>query len=263
MSGRPTTSSDTSTMNNPIDIREEGGVRYLHFGTDWVQGAMRIRTPFALELAYTREMLTALLLHDAPWPRRILSIGLGAGSLAKFIHRKLPEAHHTIVEIEPRVAAIAHSCFSLPRADERMDILIEDGLAFIEHSDEQWDLVLLDAYDHDVKTGPFTSVDFYRRVKSHLTAQGVLSINLFNRARRYESTTTRLEEAFEQRAIHFPSTDEGNFIGLAFNGERVVADEATLRERADTLKDALGLDLRPVIARLLNAGNARHGKLDL
>ena len=43
----------------------DAGVRYLHFGSEWVQGAMRIRRPFALELAYTREMLAGLLLHDA------------------------------------------------------------------------------------------------------------------------------------------------------------------------------------------------------
>jgi len=250
-------------MENPIDIREEGGVRYLHFGTDWVQGAMRIRTPFALELAYTREMLTPLIMHDAPWPRRVLSIGLGAGSLAKFIHRKLPDTHHTIVEIEPRVVAIAQSCFKLPSPDARMAVHIEDGLAFIEQTDATWDLILLDAYDHDVKTGPFTSIDFYRMVRSRLTEQGVLSINLFNRARRYESTTTRLAYAFDQRAIHFPSTDEGNFIGLAFNGERLITDDATLRQRAEALKEELGLDLKPVIARLLSAGNARHGQLDL
>jgi len=250
-------------MDNPIDIREEGGVRYLHFGTDWVQGAMRIRTPFALELAYTREMLTPLLMHDEHWPRRILSIGLGAGSLAKFIHRKLPHAHHTIVEIEPRVAAIAQSCFNLPRPDERMSLVLEDGLEFVERTDERWDLILLDAYDHDVKTGPFTSIEFYRKIKACLSDQGVLSINLFNRARRYESTTTRLDYAFDQRSIHFPSTDEGNYVGLAFNGERVVSDEASLRERADAIKETTGLDLRAVIARLLSAGNARHGQLDL
>ena len=37
-----------------IDISEEAGVRYLHFGSSWIQGAMRIARPFALELDYTR-----------------------------------------------------------------------------------------------------------------------------------------------------------------------------------------------------------------
>jgi spermidine synthase len=37
-----------------IEISEERGVRYLHFGSPWVQGAMRIARPWALELEYTR-----------------------------------------------------------------------------------------------------------------------------------------------------------------------------------------------------------------
>ena len=43
-------------MNPPIDISEEAGVRYLHFGSDWIQGAMRIRSPRKLELANQREL---------------------------------------------------------------------------------------------------------------------------------------------------------------------------------------------------------------
>ena len=35
---------------HPVDISEEAGVRYLHFGSDWVQGAMRIARPWSLEL---------------------------------------------------------------------------------------------------------------------------------------------------------------------------------------------------------------------
>ncbi|QID18060.1 spermidine synthase [Nitrogeniibacter mangrovi] len=250
-------------MDNPIDIREEGGVRYLHFGTDWVQGAMRIRTPFALELAYTREMLSALLFHEPPWPRRILSIGLGAGSLAKFIHRKLPDSHHTVVEIEPRVVAIAMSCFEVPRSDARLDIQVEDGLEFIARTDERWDLILLDAYDHDVRPGPLNSAGFYAQLRAHLSAQGVLSINMFNRARRYDTTIAALNEAFENRAVAFASTDAGNYVALGFAGDTVDTDEAGLRERAEALRADLGLDLRAVIARLLDAGEARRGRLVL
>jgi spermidine synthase len=249
-------------MEDPIDIREEGGVRYLHFGTEWVQGAMRVRTPFALELAYTREMMAGLLLHEAPWPQRVLSIGLGAGSLAKFIHRKLPEAHHTVVEIEPRVVAIAHSCFQLPRQDARLQIVVEDGLKFMDETDARWDLILLDAYDHDVRPGPLNSIPFYRTLKDHLSDRGLLSVNLFNRARRYDSTIARLDYAFDGRSLAFASTDHGNYIALAFAGEPVESHEALLRTRADALRDELGLDLRPVISRLLEAGGARDGRLE-
>ncbi|MFA6314720.1 MAG: spermidine synthase, partial [Sterolibacterium sp.] len=88
-------------LNHPIEISEQDGVRSLHFGSEWIQGSMRIRRPFALELAYTREMMACLLLRpDAGWPGRVLLIGLGAGSLAKFIYRNLPDTRITAVEID-------------------------------------------------------------------------------------------------------------------------------------------------------------------
>jgi hypothetical protein len=75
-----------------IDISEEAGVRYLHFGSSWIQGAMRIARPYALELDYTREMMTPLLLHEPDWPRKVLQIGLGAASVTKFLWRYRPQA---------------------------------------------------------------------------------------------------------------------------------------------------------------------------
>src|SRR5512145_2160926 len=90
-------------------------VRNLHFCSDWIQGAMRIARPWSLELAYTREMMAGLLLRPAgQWPRHALLIGLGAGSLAKFIYRNLPNCRITVVEINPQVEFIARQYFKLP-----------------------------------------------------------------------------------------------------------------------------------------------------
>ena len=73
-------------MTYPSDISEEAGVRYLHFGSLWIQGAMRIARPWHLELDYTKEMMASLLLReDSHFPRRVLLIGLGAASLTKFL----------------------------------------------------------------------------------------------------------------------------------------------------------------------------------
>ena len=83
-------------MTTSIEISEKAGVRYLHFSSEWIQGAMRIRTPDALELAYTRDMMACLLLREPLWPREVLMVGLGAGSLAKFVYRQLPETRITV-----------------------------------------------------------------------------------------------------------------------------------------------------------------------
>ena len=63
-----------------IEISEQAGVRSLHFSSDWVQGAMRVRRPNALELAYTREMMAGLLLREPPWHRSTLLDELGCAS---------------------------------------------------------------------------------------------------------------------------------------------------------------------------------------
>src|SRR5438270_4756895 len=95
-------------MPKSIEISEQAGVRYLHFGSHWIQGAMRIARPNALELEYTRDMMLALLLRrGARWPRRVLLIGLGAASLTKFLYRHRPHASLVVVEIEPDVVSAA------------------------------------------------------------------------------------------------------------------------------------------------------------
>ena len=85
-----------------INISEERGVRYLHFGTPWVQGAMRIARPYALELEYTRDLVVPLLLRGDGWPKSVLQIGLGSASITKFLYRFFPETLEIDAEREVR-----------------------------------------------------------------------------------------------------------------------------------------------------------------
>src|SRR5258708_38074937 len=71
-------------------IVDSGVRRYLHFDLDTVQSAMRLDDPEKLSLRYTRKMMAFLLFNRAP--ARILLLGLGGGSLAKFCYRRLPRA---------------------------------------------------------------------------------------------------------------------------------------------------------------------------
>ena len=149
-------------MNPPIDISEEAGVRYLHFGSDWIQGAMRIRKPYALELAYTREMMAGLLLRDglaadgAHWPHKVLIIGLGAASLARFVHHHLPHAKIRVVEIAPAVVAAARQFFKLPEQDARFSIHVGCGAQYVMENDHYYDYILVDGYDRNARAAHST-----------------------------------------------------------------------------------------------------------
>ena len=67
----------------PVTLSEQDGVRYLHFGTEWVQGAMRIRKPDWPELEYAQQMMAWMLFIEAP--RTIAQLGLGEARLDLFL----------------------------------------------------------------------------------------------------------------------------------------------------------------------------------
>lgn len=240
----------TDAPRHDIDVSEEAGIRYLHFGSDWVQGAMRIRRPWSLELAYTREMLAGLLLRPAPWPRNALLVGLGAGSLAKFIWRQLPQTQITVVEIDARMPRVAQQFFRLPDEDERLQIIIADGAVQIAAEERRFDLILVDGFDHKARAGALDSATFYRHCRARLSDDGILAVNLFGSSRGYAASLARIDKAFAGRSLAFPSCDSGNAIALAATGPAIEADLASLRRRAATLKAATGLDLAPALTRL-------------
>lgn len=247
-----------------IEISEEAGVRSLHFGSDWVQGAMRIARPFALELEYTREMMAALLLRpQLDWPRRALLIGLGAGSLAKFLWRYRPQARVTVVEINPAVIPAARQYFKLPNDPARLHIEVGDGADFVARSTATFDLIMVDGFDANARPGQLDSSAFYLNCRARLSDQGMLSTNLLSRRKDYRVSLQRIDEAFEGRALSFPSCGSGNAVAFAATGETVKMTTAELKTAALALKADTGLNLLPTLVRLEQARTCRDGALVL
>lgn len=256
-------------MNTPIDISERAGVRYLHFGSEWIQGAMRLRKPNALELAYTREMMAGLVLRDglqldnARWPARVLIIGLGAASLLRFVHHHYPHTRIRVVEIAPAVIAAARQFFRLPAEDARLSIHIGCGAQFMLQDGAKFDYILVDGYDRNARAGVLDTLPFYQAARARLNPRGLLAVNLFGRSRGYKASLQRVDEAFGGRTLAFPSCDSGNVVAFAASGEPIVRTAAELRARAQMLKAQCALDLLPTISRLEEAGMLAGGELRL
>lgn len=238
-------------MSFSIDISEEAGVRYLHFGSLWIQGAMRIARPWHLELDYTKDMMASLLMRDdSHFPRKVLLIGLGAASLTKFLYHNYPLAKLTVVEIEPRVVAAARQFFKLPEDPKRLNIVIADGAQFIAENDKTYDLILVDGFDEDARPGELDTLPFYQMCRARLNDNGILAVNLLGRSRGYSTSLGRLREAFETRALAFPSCDSGNVIALAATGGHIRIPLDDLKEQAQELKKNTGLNLLPTLTRI-------------
>jgi spermidine synthase len=246
-----------------IDISEEAGVRFLHFGSSWIQGAMRIARPFALELDYTREMMTPLLLHGDDWPRKVLQIGLGAASVTKFLYRYRPQAKLTVIEIDPRVEAAARQFFKLPDDPARIDIRHGDGADFVVDAKQRYDLILVDGFDAAARTGRLDTLPFYLDCRARLANDGVLCVNLLSRRKDFRNSVARLEEAFDGHAIAFPSCDSGNAIALGAIGVSPAPTFQDLKTAAKHLKETTSLNLLPTLARLATSRHLAGGVLQL
>jgi spermidine synthase len=245
-----------------ILVSEEAGVRYLHFSSDWVQGAMRIARPWALELDYTKEMMSALLLRPEPrWPRRTLLIGLGAASLTKFLHRHRPDAKLTVVEIEPAVVATARQHFRLPDEDARLRILIGDGADYVASARARFDLILVDGFDAQAHTGMLDTLPFYANCQARLSDDGLLVANLLSKRKDFQRSVDRLERAFGGRALCFPSCDSGNAVAFAATGDAIDMSLPELRSAARRLKKETGLNLLPTVMRLEGWHHCAGGRL--
>lgn len=251
-------------MTAPIDISEHSGVRYLHFGSSWIQGAMRIARPWSLELEYTREMMAGLILREnAHWPRKILLIGLGAASLTKFLYRHYPLAHLTTVEIEPGVIAAARQFFKLPDDPKRIHLVIGDGAEYVLNSCKKFDLILVDGFDQHARAGALDTLPFYQACRARLGDNGILAANLLGRSRGFKNSLARICEAFEDRALVFPSCESGNAIAFAAAGNPIAISFDDLKENALALKEETGLNLLPTLARLAQARTCLNNMLIL
>jgi len=241
-----------------ITISEERGVRYLHFASPWIQGAMRLSRPYALELEYTRDLMLPLLLRpDAEWPRTVLQIGLGAASVTKFLYRYRPDCTITVVETLEEVVVAARQYFRLPDDDARVPVRLGDGREFVRSSRDRFDFILVDGFDEFGRPGKLESRTFYRACRDRLTREGMVAVNLLRRTRGVDATVERLRDVFGKRVLVLPPSEAGNTVAVCAAGHRVEESAEDLRAAARALKADTGLDLAPVLSRLAAAGLAR------
>ncbi|MGD9945221.1 MAG: spermidine synthase [Burkholderiaceae bacterium] len=216
----------------PIVLSEEAGVRYLHFGSPWVQGAMRLSRPFDIEIDYVRQMMAWLLFLDPP--ARLLQLGLGAAALTKFCWRGLPSTQLTVVENSRAVIDCARSQFALPADDPRLRVVAGDAGAFVARRAERgrYGVIQIDLYDRKARGPVLDSPAFYRACHAALQAPGILVVNLFGEAASFERSERRLADVFDGRTLALPPVPAGNVVLLAFKGPPLSVDWERLARRA-------------------------------
>jgi spermidine synthase len=219
-------------------------VRYLHLGTEWVQGSMKLDAPFEIELEYVQRMMAWLLFVDTASvrSRHAMQLGLGAASLTKFCRRTLG-MRTTAIELNPQVVAACRGWFKLPADDARLRVIVAD--AALEIRKPLWqgavDVLQVDLYDHEAAAPVLDSEAFYADCRALLTEDGCMTVNLFGRSSSYERSLEKIAAAFGEEALWaFKPTREGNTVVLAQRTPDRPRRPA-LAERAQSIQTRWGL----------------------
>ena len=227
------------TDNESVYISEKFGVRTLHIGSDTVQSAMRISRPNDLEVVYTRSMMAFMLFNSEPG--NVLMIGLGGGSLAKFVYHQLSATRVTAVEVNPQVVAIARQYFALPDNDERLNVMVGDGVEYVARKGLRTDVLVVDGYDAESQVEALATLPFYRNCARILGDDGILVVNLWGGDRNFSACVSRMNTAFGDRVLCLPAGKPGNIAAFAFKRTQGNPRWEELRERARVLSERHGL----------------------
>ena len=127
------------------------------------------------------EPLVHIPLSAVPAPEHVLVLGGGDGLAVREIIKFPKVKQITLVDLDPEMINLAknHKVFTELNKnaleDVRVKIVTEDAYKFIEHSNEFYSVIIIDLPDpNDLSLGKLYTKEFYKELKSRLSADGVL-----------------------------------------------------------------------------------------
>ena len=208
-------------MEDPPRLHTNSQTLSLSFTSSLIQSSMRLDAPDELLLDYTRAMMGCLLLNPAP--RHVLMIGLGGGSMLKYLHRHLPHATFTVVEISQAVIDLRGD-FLIPPDSERLRTVCDDGARFVREfaralvrdatpeapPPARFDVILVDGFDGAGLPPALSGRRFYEDCRAALSEDGVLVANVQADTARSREIRQRLSRAFDGAVASVESDEGGN-----------------------------------------------------
>lgn len=228
-----------------LTVSEAGGLRSLHVGGEAIQSAMYVDDPFGLALDYTRCMMAFLLFQ--PRPRDVLMIGLGGGSLAKFVYHRLTRTRVRAIECDARVVQAARDHFALPADDARLAVEVGDGAQAL--APRCCDVLMVDGFEDEAQAPGLANQDFYDAAYLALRSPGILVVNFMSDDPALDRRLRKLERAFGGAVLALPALSDPNVLVFALRGAPAQLSWTRLRARAARLERRLGLPF----ARYVNA----------
>lgn len=216
--------------------------RYLYSDDQrYMQGMLSLRRPDDLGPAYLRSALLGLIFAPAS-PSAMLFVGLGTGSLPRYLSTRYPRTRLDAVEIDPAVPRVARRHFALP-STPRLKVIVREGRDFIRAQTQKYDLVLMDAYFGAEIPPSLATIEFMAELRGVLQPAGIVVANLPAPAlaENFWSVLATYRAAFANVRV-FATESPVNFILVASSAD-LVPDAATMQQRIQQLKTQHRIDV--------------------
>jgi spermidine synthase len=148
----------------------------------------------------------------------------------------VPQARIDVVEIDPAVVKVARSYFDLGDNSD-MNVIEADGRVQVKRAlreQKSYDLIMLDAFDHEYIPEHLLTQEFLKEVKALLAPGGVLAANTFSSSRLYDHESTTYASVFPE----FFNLKKENRVIIAANGP--LPDAAQLQANSKRFEGAFG-----------------------
>jgi spermidine synthase len=201
------------TVYNDIFVTKDASVLSLTFqwkGWHFDESKVNLADPDDLPLLYQRTMTVAAIFPQVI--KRVLVLGLGAGSIPVYLQRVLPEATIDSVELDPGVIDVSRKYFGL-RETKKFRLIESDARVFLNRHVEPYDLIFVDAFTGSYIPFHLMTKEFYQLVRSRLAPGGVAAFNFIPEEDLFDSNIRTAKLAFENLDF-FTSDNRKNVIVL-------------------------------------------------
>lgn len=155
-------------------------------GTSWIleidgreQSHVDLADPTSIRYEYLRRIANLLdTVAPAAEPLRVLHLGAGALTLARYVQATRPGSPQVAVEIERELPDLVLRALPLPAGSD-VTIQVADARDAVEAMNaERFDAVVLDVFDGADSPAHLATEAFYRLLLDRLTERGVLAVNV-------------------------------------------------------------------------------------
>jgi spermidine synthase len=170
---------ETDSPYNYIQVLEFGQTRYLRLNDG--QGVHSVYHPS--EYFYNgpwEQVLVAPFFYPAPVnPQQVTSmaiVGLAAGTTARQANLVFPNIQIDGIEIDPTIVEVGQKYFDMTQPN--LNIIVQDGRWSLARSEQQYQIISIDAYQPPYIPWHLTTYEFFDLVRERLTDDGVMVINV-------------------------------------------------------------------------------------